>query len=56
MNARRQIVITEDDMARLRGLVQRGWMASRRDQAHLEELDQELERSWWRPGTCRRTS
>jgi regulator of nucleoside diphosphate kinase len=45
MNARRRIVITGDDMARLRELVQRGWMASRRDQAHLEELDQELERA-----------
>jgi regulator of nucleoside diphosphate kinase len=40
---RRHIVITEDDMARLRGLVRHGRMASRKDQAHLAELDTELD-------------
>ena len=45
MMTRRRILITEDDMARLRGLVQRGRMASRRDQAHLEELDRELDQA-----------
>jgi len=42
---RRQILITEDDMARLRELVRQGRMAFRRDQNHLEELDQELDRA-----------
>jgi regulator of nucleoside diphosphate kinase len=42
---RRQILITEDDMARLRDVVRRGRMASRRDQTHLEELDRELDRA-----------
>ena len=32
---RRQIFITEDDMARLREMVRRGRMVSRRDQNHL---------------------
>ena len=45
MNTRRRILITEDDMAQLRELVQRGRTASRRDQAHLEELDRELDRA-----------
>lgn len=42
---RRQIFITEDDMARLRSMVRQGRMASRRDQKHLEELDRELDRA-----------
>jgi regulator of nucleoside diphosphate kinase len=42
---RRRIFITDDDMARLRDLVRRGKMASRRDQDHLEELDRELDRA-----------
>jgi regulator of nucleoside diphosphate kinase len=42
---RRQIFITENDMARLREMVRRGRMASRRDQNHLEELDRELDRA-----------
>lgn len=41
----RQILITEDDMARLRGLVRQGRVAARRDQAHLAILDQELDRA-----------
>jgi regulator of nucleoside diphosphate kinase len=45
MIARRRILITEDDMARLRELVRRGRMVSRRDQDHLEELDRELDRA-----------
>jgi len=42
---RRRIFITDDDMDRLRDLVRRGRMASRRDQDHLEELDRELDRA-----------
>ena len=41
----RQIVVTRDDMARLRELVRQGRKASRRDQGHLAELDQELGRA-----------
>ena len=41
----RQIVITWDDMARLKELVRQGRKASRRDQDHLAELDQELDRA-----------
>lgn len=41
----RQILITEDDMARLKGLVRQGRVAARRDQAHLAILDQELDRA-----------
>lgn len=41
----RQIVVTQDDMARLRELVRQGRKASRRDQGHLAELDQELDRA-----------
>ena len=41
----RQIVVTRDDMARLRELVRQGRKASRRDQGHLAELDQELDRA-----------
>ena len=41
----RHIVITRDDMARLRELVRQGRKASRRDQDHLAELDQELDRA-----------
>jgi regulator of nucleoside diphosphate kinase len=40
---RRQILITENDMARLRELVSRGRVALRRDQDHVEELEGELE-------------
>lgn len=43
MTTRRHIFITEDDMARLRELVRQGRMASRKDQKHLAELDQELD-------------
>ncbi|MGH7307371.1 MAG: nucleoside diphosphate kinase regulator [Candidatus Rokuibacteriota bacterium] len=42
---RRQILITKDDMARLRELVSRGGVAFRRDQEHLKELERELERA-----------
>jgi len=42
---RRQILITEDDMARLRQLVREGRMAPRYDQSYLEELDRELGRA-----------
>lgn len=45
MMTRRRILITEDDMARLRELVRRGRMASRRELDHLEELDRELDRA-----------
>ena len=41
----RHIVITRDDMARLRELVRQGRKVSRRDQDHLTELDQELDRA-----------
>ena len=42
---RRRIFITDDDMARLRNLVRRGKMGSRRDRDHLEELHRELDRA-----------
>jgi regulator of nucleoside diphosphate kinase len=42
---RGQILVTEDDMARLRQLVRQGKMAPRYDQSHLEELDRELDRA-----------
>jgi len=42
---RRRIFITDDDMARLKDLVRRGRLAARRDQAHLEELEEELDRA-----------
>jgi regulator of nucleoside diphosphate kinase len=42
---RRRIFITEDDMARLRELVRRGRMSSRKDQNHLAELDRELDQA-----------
>jgi regulator of nucleoside diphosphate kinase len=45
MMTRRRIFITDDDMARLRDLVRRGRMASRRDWDHLEELHRELDRA-----------
>jgi len=45
MTTRRRIFITDDDMARLKDLVRRGRLASRRDQAHLEELEEELDRA-----------
>jgi regulator of nucleoside diphosphate kinase len=45
MMTRRRIFITEDDMARLRGLVHQGRMSSRKDQEHLAALDQELDQA-----------
>ncbi|MGH2607572.1 MAG: nucleoside diphosphate kinase regulator [Tepidiformaceae bacterium] len=42
MIRRRGIVITEDDMARLKELVRHGRVALRRDQGHLEDLEREL--------------
>jgi len=45
MTTRRRIFITDDDMARLKDLVRRGRLAARRDQAHLEELEEELDRA-----------
>src|ERR1041384_1957381 len=42
---RRRIFITDADMAKLKDLVRRGRVASRRDQAHLEELEDELDRA-----------
>ena len=45
MKGQRHIVITRDDMARLRELVRQGRKASRWDQTHLAELDQELDRA-----------
>lgn len=41
----RQIVITEEDMARLRALVRKGRVVARRDQDHLAVLDRELDRA-----------
>ena len=41
----RRIVITRDDMARLKEVVRHGRRTSRRDQGHLAELDQELDRA-----------
>ena len=41
----RRIVITQDDMTRLKELVRQGRRASRHDQNHLAELDQELDRA-----------
>jgi regulator of nucleoside diphosphate kinase len=41
----RRIVITEDDMTRLKELVRQGRRASRHDRNHLAELDQELDRA-----------
>jgi regulator of nucleoside diphosphate kinase len=43
MIRRRGIVITEDDMVRLKELVRHGRVTSRRDQGHLEDLERELE-------------
>lgn len=43
--ARRWVLITEEDMAKLRELVHEGRAASRRDQDHLDELDRELDRA-----------
>jgi regulator of nucleoside diphosphate kinase len=45
MSTGRRIFITEDDMARLKALVRQGRVAARRDQNHLAELDQELDRA-----------
>jgi regulator of nucleoside diphosphate kinase len=45
MMTRRRILITEDDMARLRELVRQGRMAAHKDRNHLAELDQELDRA-----------
>jgi regulator of nucleoside diphosphate kinase len=42
---RRRILITEEDMARLKDLVGRGRAAPGRDQGHLDELDRELGRA-----------
>jgi regulator of nucleoside diphosphate kinase len=40
-----RIVITEEDMSRLRQLVQQGRTSARRDQEHLADLDDELDRA-----------
>jgi regulator of nucleoside diphosphate kinase len=45
MKGQRHIVVTRDDMARLRELVRQGRKTSRRDQDHLAELDRELDRA-----------
>ena len=45
MTTRRRIFITNDDMARLKDLVRWGRLVSRRDHAHLEELEDELDRA-----------
>lgn len=45
VTGQRQIVITQEDMARLRELVRHGMKTARRDQDHLGELDQELDRA-----------
>jgi len=41
----RRIVITQDDMARLKDLVRQGRKTSSRDENHLAELDRELARA-----------
>jgi regulator of nucleoside diphosphate kinase len=41
----RRILVTEDDMARLKGLVHASRRSARRDQNHLAELDRELEQA-----------
>ena len=41
----RRILVTEDDMDRLRNLVRASRRAARRDQGHLAELDRELDRA-----------
>jgi regulator of nucleoside diphosphate kinase len=43
MIARRRILITDEDMARLRELVRHGRKTSRKDQNHFEELHAELD-------------
>jgi regulator of nucleoside diphosphate kinase len=43
MMVRRRILITDEDMARLRELVHHGRKTSRKDQSHLEELHGELD-------------
>jgi regulator of nucleoside diphosphate kinase len=43
MTGHRRIVITRDDMARLRDLVRQGRTTARRDLDHLAELDRELD-------------
>ena len=45
MTARRPILITEEDMGRLRELVRQGRATARRDADHLAGLDQELSRA-----------
>ena len=45
IKGQRRIVITRDDMARLEELVRQGRRASRRDQDHLADLDEELDRA-----------
>ena len=45
ITSRRRIVLTEEDMARLRALVRHGHMTARRDQDHLAGLEQELDRA-----------
>lgn len=45
MITRRRILITEEDMARLRELVRQGRTTARRDADHLAGLDQELARA-----------
>jgi regulator of nucleoside diphosphate kinase len=46
----RRIVITEDDMARLEHLFRGTGGARRRDQAHVEDLERELDRAEVVPG------
>ena len=41
----RRILVTEDDMDRLKDLVRASRRSARRDQNHLAELDQELDRA-----------
>src|SRR5687768_18444428 len=45
MSARRPILITQEDMARLRELVRQGRTTARRDADHLAGLGQELARA-----------
>jgi regulator of nucleoside diphosphate kinase len=45
MAARPRILITKEDMSRLRQLVRQGRMSARRDQEHLAGLDDELDRA-----------
>jgi regulator of nucleoside diphosphate kinase len=43
--AARRVLVTDEDMARLRGLLAASRRSARRDQSHLAELERELDRA-----------